>query len=140
MAAWSLHDSLKAVAVAANQSLAVLPLPPTLSSGLLPTLSPHSLHVDMCRGSGNTTVARHCVAFPTDLAKTAQTGQLKPKQSGVSGLPARLVIKAVNQSVGSAAAAAAAINRTHAYILYIYKFFYDIYAFIATLASAHFQF
>lgn len=133
MAAWSLHDSLKAVAVAANQSLAVLP-PPTLSSGLFPTLSPHSLHVDMCRGSGNTTVARHCVAFPTDLAKTAQTGQLKPKQSGVSGLPARLVIKTVNQSVGSAAAAAAAaINRTHAYILYIYIFFFMIFMLLSPL-------
>lgn len=78
----------------------------------------------MCRGSGNTTVARHCVAFPADLAKTAQSGQLKPKQSGVFGLPARLVIKTVNQSVGSAAA----INRTHAYILYIY--IYSIYIFM----------
>lgn len=99
----------------------------------------------MCRGGGNTTVARHCVAFPPDLAKTAQSvqsGELKPKQSGVSGLPARLVIKTVNQSVRSAQAAAAeAINRTHAYISYISGiYFYDIYAFIATLASAYFQF
>lgn len=85
-----------------------------------------------------------CISARTgkDSARS-QSGELKPKQSDVSGLPARLVIKTVNQSVRSAAAApaAAAINRTHAYISYMYGiYFYDIYAFIATLASAYFQF
>lgn len=119
MAACCLHDSLKAVAVAANQSLAVLPhIPSPTADCLLASSFTARWHVSWWR-KHNSCASLCCISARTgkDSARS-QSGELKPKQSGVSRLPARLVIKTVNQSDRSAAAAAA-INRTHAYISYI---------------------